>query len=338
MNNNVVKKILWFALVVTACMSYRCDAVSEENKTNPVLLEVHKIWDQGKHNAFTDLIRFQDKWFCAFREADKHVGGEDGKIRIIVSEDGKIWGNTGLIAEAGVDLRDPKLSITPNERLMIVAGGSIYEGNRLVSRQPRVLFSREGIQWTDPKPVLNKGDWLWRVTWNKDIAYGVSYRTNPELGSPLVLFKSQDGIHYEKVCDLAVADRANETTLRFLADGTMLALVRRESGNRQAMIGSSRPPYTQWTWREAGHQVGGPNFVILPDGAMWAAGRHYPGGAKTVLAELYLDRYEPKLTLPSGGDTSYPGLVWYDGRLWMSYYSSHEGKTSIYLAKIQIPK
>ena len=40
----------------------------------------------------------------------------------------------------------------------------------------------------------------------------------------------------------------------------------------------------------------------------------------------------------SGGDTSYPGLVWHDGLLWMSYYSSHEGKTSIYLARIRLPQ
>jgi hypothetical protein len=47
--------------------------------------------------------------------------------------------------------------------------------------------------------------------------------------------------------------------------------------------------------------------------------------------------YTPELTFPSGGDTSYAGLVWHDGLLWMSYYSSHEGKTSIYLAKIKVP-
>jgi hypothetical protein len=44
----------------------------------------------------------------------------------------------------------------------------------------------------------------------------------------------------------------------------------------------------------------------------------------------------PILQLPSGGDTSYPGLVWRDGFLWVSYYSSHEAKTSIYLAKVEI--
>lgn len=45
----------------------------------------------------------------------------------------------------------------------------------------------------------------------------------------------------------------------------------------------------------------------------------------------------PALTLPSRGDNSYTGLVWHEGLLWVSYYSSHEGKTSIYLAKVRLP-
>jgi len=49
--------------------------------------------------------------------------------------------------------------------------------------------------------------------------------------------------------------------------------------------------------------------------------------------------YTPVLELPSGGDNSYPGMVFNedDGLLWMSYYSGHEGKVSIYLAKIRVP-
>lgn len=43
-----------------------------------------------------------------------------------------------------------------------------------------------------------------------------------------------------------------------------------------------------------------------------------------------------ELKLPSGGDTSYPGLHIYKKHLWISYYSSHEGKTSVYLAKIRM--
>ena len=40
--------------------------------TKPEIVSVRKIWDQAPHNAFTDLIRFQGKWFCIFREADFH--------------------------------------------------------------------------------------------------------------------------------------------------------------------------------------------------------------------------------------------------------------------------
>ena len=43
----------------------------------------------------------------------------------------------------------------------------------------------------------------------------------------------------------------------------------------------------------------------------------------------------PLLRLPSGGDTSYPGMVWHENTLWVSYYASHEGKAAIYLATLQ---
>src|SRR3954465_5384776 len=107
------------------------------------VLSVSKIWDQGKHNAFTDLIRFKGAWFCAFRESDAHVGG-DGKIRILTSVDGAKWSSAAALQEQGVDLRDPKLSITPDKRLMLVMGGSIYEGKTLRGRRPRVSFSTNG--------------------------------------------------------------------------------------------------------------------------------------------------------------------------------------------------
>jgi hypothetical protein len=54
-----------------------------------------------------------------------------------------------------------------------------------------------------------------------------------------------------------------------------------------------------------------------------------------VIANMSMDGLRPVLTLPSGGDCSYPGMVWHRGLVWVSYYSSHEGKTSIYLAKVR---
>jgi hypothetical protein len=37
--------------------------------------------------------------------------------------------------------------------------------------------------------------------------------------------------------------------------------------------------------------------------------------------------YDIALRLPSGGtDTGYPGMVWHDNKLWVSYYSAHEDR------------
>ena len=72
----------------------------------------HQDLGPGQHNAFTDLIRWHGKWYCTFREADAHVGG-DGKLRVLESADGKTWESVALVREEGIDLRDPKLRSRP---------------------------------------------------------------------------------------------------------------------------------------------------------------------------------------------------------------------------------
>lgn len=330
--------------VVMLGLGLATPAIRAAEVDRPEIVSVTKIWDQAPHSAFTDLIRFGDQWVCSFREGDGHVGG-DGKSRVLVSDDGEHWESAALVAEEGVDLRDPKLSITPDGRLMMVMGGSVYGGTKtLKERQPRVSFSADGRTWTAPVRVLDLGEWLWRVTWHDGAAYGVSYNArdrrapDPEEWT-LRLVKSADGVHYDDVTRLDVPGWPGETTLRFLDDGRMVALVRRERDDQSGWIGVSSAPFTDWQWTPTGHRLGGPNFIQLPSGKLWAASRlHERDRAKTTLARMTTDSYEPVLTLPSGGDTSYPGLVWHDGLLWMTYYSSHEGKSNIYLAKVRLPE
>ncbi len=302
----------------------------------PEIVSVKKIWDAGPHNAFTDLIRFEDRWYCCFREALEH-GRSLGNVRIIKSQDGNDWKSAALVEERGIDLRDPKLSLMPDGRLLLIMGGieNDQRGNYL-TRSPRVSFSADAKSWTAPHKLLAEDHWLWRVTWHNGRAYSVSKQgegKNPRRG---MLYTSTDGLDWKWVTEFKLPDNtwnASETTLRILENDEMIALV------RPHWIGRSKPPYTKWEWTKMERNIGGPNFIVLPGGEMWAAGRDYrPGGAHTVLAEMTPTEYTPRLTLPSGGDCSYPGLVWHDGLLWMSYYSSHEGKTSIYLAKIRLPQ
>jgi hypothetical protein len=335
------------------------DVAIRADAPKPEIVSLKKIWDAGEHNAFTDLARWHDRFWCTFREAEGHVGG-DGKIRVLVSTDGEAWESAALLAESGVDLRDPKLCVTPDDRLMLTMGGSIYNGGKiLLGRQPRVAFSKDGREWSAPEKVLQPGEWLWRTTWHDGVCYGCSYNastrktreaeaaaesTTPVEPGPaewkLKIYSGTDGVTYDgSVTFLDVPGHPNETTLRFLKDGRLMAMVRREGGSQMGWIGvSEKLPYKKFTWNETGMRFGGPNFIELPSGDLWAVTRHYVPKAHTVLARMDEKSVTPVMDFPSGGDTSYAGLVWHDDLLWVSYYSSHEGKTSIYLAKVKLPQ
>ncbi|MBA2726623.1 MAG: exo-alpha-sialidase [Parachlamydiaceae bacterium] len=314
----------------------------------PFLVYIDKIWDFAPHNALTDLIRFKDNWYLVFRESDKHAKGANGIIRILSSHDALIWRPVCFFQESGIDLRDPKLSHTPDGRLMLLMGGTIYsDDHRYIVQQSRVAFSNDGVIWGRPTPVLTPHDWLWRVTWHRGIAYGVAYRfSEPSDRNAewlVSLYESRDGIQYQKIVDWDIAGYPNETTLQFTKNEEMVALVRRDKKeDSHAWIGKSPAPFDQWTWQSSNYYFGGPNFIVLPSGQFWAAGRilsvtPYGEIEKTVLAKLTPDGLYPVMVLHSGGDTSYPGMVYHEGNLWISYYSSHEGHAAIYLAKIQLP-
>lgn len=309
------------------------------------LESVKMIWDAGRHNAFTDLVRHGGRWFCVFREGKGHVS-PDGTVRVLTSEDGDAWGSAAELRIEGIDLRDPKICVTPDDRLMLLAGAAKRVGSqRATEHRSVVTFSRDGERWGSFHDVVERNLWLWRVTWVKERGYGIAYGSQNPDGSraprPFTrLYSTNDGIHFETVVPvLHDGDYPNETKVVFLEDKTALCLMRRDGGSRSALLGRAAPPYREWTWKDLGCYLGGPDLIHLPDGRFLAAGRRLEGGAHTSLH--WLDekngRLDEFLKLPSGGDTSYPGLVFHDGLLWVSYYASHEGKTSVYLARVRLP-
>src|SRR3954470_16224124 len=100
--------------IACLCVALLSSSPARSAAPAPELVSVEKIWDRGRHNAFTDLARWRGRWYCTFREAEGHVGG-DGRLRVLASADGRDWEPSALIAEAGADLRDPKLSVTPDD-------------------------------------------------------------------------------------------------------------------------------------------------------------------------------------------------------------------------------
>jgi len=304
------------------------------------LVDVRKIWDRAEHNAFTGLVRFRGRWLCVFREGTGHVS-HDGALRVIASADGQAWSSLALLKAPSPDLpdlRDAKITTTPDGRLML-SGAGANRKTKPFHHQTYAWFSADGKTWTDPVAIGERDVWLWRSTWHGRKAYGVGYGP-PNLGFTR-LYVSDDGRTFRTIVKrLFEKGFPNEASLVFDPDGTCHCLLRRDGKPNTAQWGTAGPPYTKWTWKDSGVVIGGPCVIRLDDGRYVAAARRYDGGMRTSL--MWVDArsgsLEEFLKLPSGGDTSYPGLVVHEGLLWVSYYSSHEGKTSIYLAKVKLPK
>jgi len=302
-----------------------------ENNTGWQLLDVRRIWNEAPHNAFTDLLRYRDQWWCVFREAEHHLT-QDGTLRVLRSPDGKHWESAALLSWDIADLRDGKLSVCPDGRLMINGGAALHDRSTH-SHISVVFFSDTGEDWSPPQAVGEPNFWIWKMAWAADAVYGIAYRCG---GDPrtLRLYRSENGVDFTQLA-ANLPDEANptEAALHFDANQTAWCLLRRNHGT--GLLGRANAPYTDWQWQNTGTPLGGPAILRLPDGQLIGACRLVNETVRTSLVELDSTNGTLKeaLTLPSGGDTSYPGLVWHDGQLWISYYSSHEGQSAIYLAR-----
>lgn len=314
-----------------------------------------RIWDASTHNAFTDLCKFNDAWYCVFREGTGHVSS-DGALRVLRSEDLLSWESSALIESSLGDLRDAKLTVTPDNQLML-SGAAALPTTAEHRHQSLCWFSKDGSAWSDAVAIGQPNYWLWRTTWNKGTAYSVGYSTGKDVAPHTRLFSSRDGKQFDVlVPELFAEGYANETSILFDTGGAAHCLLRRDGEQSTAQLGLASHPYTDWTWTDLDVRFGGPHMIRLPDGRVFAAGRMYTSttadgktisDVRTSICRLNLQ--SGKLTelvrLPSSGDTSYPGLVWHDDHLWVSYYSTHESgeipnnpncHSAIYIAKVEL--
>ncbi|MBQ1048449.1 exo-alpha-sialidase [Micromonospora sp. C51] len=294
---------------------------------------LRRIGDTAPHSAFTDLVRYAGNWFCAFRQGRSHLS-DDGVLRVLTSSDGRAWQTSAILAQAGVDLRDPRFVLRPDGRLQLLAAAATGMPKRF---RTVTAVSDDGQRWDEPRPVGEPDVWVWQAAWCGDAMYGIGYATRePRF---VRLYRSEDGFDLRPVVrTLFSGGYPNESGLVFDPDGTATCLLRRDGGTATAQLGRARPPYREWTWTDLGVRVGGPTLCRLPDGTLVAGVRLHDGAVRTAICavDVARGRLRELVTLPSGGDSSYPGLVWHDERLHVSYYSSHEGRSCVYLAEVEL--
>lgn len=317
---------------------------------------IRRIFHNGEHNAFTDLVRFKGQLYLCFRSCpDGHMVFNTASVIIMRSADeGVTWQPVHRFSVKDRDTRDPHFLVFKDQ--LFVYAGTWWTGPGKIDRKDYDMnkqlgygvSSADGTKWSEPTLLEGTfGYYIWRAATHDGKAFlcgrrkaDFAVQVMGERGhNQSVMLESDDGIIFRHRAYFQETG-GNETAFTFEPDGSVLALDRNGGGN--SMLCGAQPPYKDWQRRPLDRFVGGPLLVKWGDHIL-VGGRHQTKdrGPKTSLGWLIEDKFLEFAELPSGGDNSYPGFVELSPRkALISWYSSHEkddtGKTitAIYLAEL----
>ncbi|QDG34063.1 hypothetical protein FJN13_04265 [Alteromonas mediterranea] len=314
-------------------------------KKNMKLLDIKRISKPAAHSAFTDLIenpfdKSSKTLLCCYRQATNHVSA-DGLLIILTIDKKSFRVLTRVrIQENDADLRDPKFSYDGKRLILTTYAKTYLDSGKMVTKM-LTYFSTTGQSWSGKNSFGNSGWWLWNHAWFNSQAYGFAYNRP---SNTLSLYKGDPTrtmqLHKDDVFNLNKQGKGypNESTILFNDKGNASVFLRRDADSFSAQFGTSKPPYTKWEWHDLGIYIGGPAAVALSANLFIVAGRHVDWETRQFTTKIWLFDSELKkltqmYTLPSSGDTSYPGLVVEGDHLYVSYYSCHvDDQARVYIA------
>ena len=311
-------------------------------------------YTDGRHNAFTDLVYWKDAYYLCFRHAESHMS-MDGEIRVMTSTDLSTWIPCGTLNTLGDD-RDPHFTVTPDALY-------VYFGVWDLAHQPdakapdrgsvrsHFASTTDGANWSPVKGVYQPGFWLWRVRYHDGAFYSPAYtavRPKPDLRETRLL-RSDDGIHWTQLATVTQARMSGEADLLWRPDGEVWLFTRTNDKPGDSMWYKSDADMRAWRGAATGVLVHSPVFAEWGE-RIFVSGRGRTNNkSNTAIWEIDGNKLHPLITLPSGGDTSYPGLIpdpaaATDGpaTLLVSWYSQHENTdpkshtANIYVGRVTV--
>jgi hypothetical protein len=311
------------------------------------------------HNAFTDLAIWHGKYYLCFRQATAHMS-MDGEICVMSSPDMKTWSNCIVLNTFGDD-RDPHFTVT-NDELFVYFGVwdlSHSEGSALPDRNcVRSYFAstRDGEKWSEIRGVYEPGWWLWRVREHNGKFYSVAYTASrPKSQEGKTRFvSSENGLDWTDVSPLENDRTAGESDMLFRDDGSVWILSRTAAKPGNSIWFTGDAAMKNWQIRETNILIHAPVFARWKSRCFVGGRAHVEGKSVSRIWELVGEQLEERITLPSGRDNSYPGLIVDPASesanvpsLFVSWYSQHEKEpeegqkkpraAAIYVGRVTIP-
>lgn len=308
---------------------------AQESSPPPVKpLEVRKVFTNSKHNAFTAMRRFKGDLYLAFRAGDAHNSPE-ADVLVLKSKDGKEWTEAKRVNVARDD-RDPQMVATDKSLFLYIPAmnGAVLE--------TWLTRTDDGMNWSEPVKVYEPQFILWKPNLYNGVFYAAAHKkdeTSGGKGREVHLVKSADGVQWEKVSTIRGGNWESETTLLIEANGHATAFLRQKYGSPQAQVLESDPPHVEWKARDAGVPHFSGHSVHTFQGTTYLLTRLRKGKEFGSIIYTYADgKLTPYCELPAGGDCAYLEAVEDGNNMLVSYYSTHEGTTDIYLATVPLKK
>ncbi len=294
--------------------------------------DTHMIWAGASHNAFTSLTVYHDNLYLSFREAQSHVdrnGGDNGVIRILKSQDGKRWRSVGRIKMKGYDLRDPQIQTLPDGKLMVSFVAATYKNGRANSYHTYMSeLSNDRILRPVRLQTLLPSDWLWRIHWNKNIAYSFNYINS------FNLLSSRDGINYNVVRDYDIPGKASETD--FVINGDSVFAVARND-KAMGMLGYGTLSDGHIRWQRMDKNILAPCLIKVDANTILLLVTELSSSRELKVYKVKGSSLDLVTTLPSKGDCGYMGAAVFRNRLFISYYSTiKDEKTAVFMTTVPL--
>ncbi|RJP16139.1 MAG: exo-alpha-sialidase [Candidatus Abyssobacteria bacterium SURF_5] len=336
--------VLLFVAVGGPLLYWRFRQPSDLQVAPSLTMESWTAVPPDAHHSNTDLFRYKDSFLLVHATSPYHFASKKCRLVIRASADGRQWKKQAEIAVPGEDVRDPKFALIDGKLFLYFLNNAKFEPKPYTTSY---CVSEDGINWTAPRQLANKGWLFWRPqTPDAKTFYVPAYWW--EHGKA-TLFKSTDGIEWTEVGPIYSGDTIDETDAVFRPDGTLVMTGRLEMNPNywgygpqgHTLIGISSPPYTEWSLsRSYETRLDGPCLFQIGE-RTFAVGRRHVGGAKHMgscwgrkRTSLYLVRPERLVflsDLPSNGDTAYAGVVVNERNVLISYYSSPRNRDFFWL-------
>ena len=276
------------AMLLTLMLAVYCQVSRAERPPDVNVTNIRRVFHNGEHNAFTDLVRFRGKFYLTFRSCpDGHMVHPTASVIILVSDDARHWQQVHQFRVKHRDTRDPHFLVFQDK--LFVYTGTWYSGETTIPVKDYDLnlhlgyaaWSEDGVTWQSPVLLEGTfGHYIWRANTFDGKAYLCGRRkANFEVGLrgegntvESLMLESDDGLIWRKRAVFQEV-QGDETAFQFEPDGSIVAIGRR--GGAHAQLLRSKPPYQEWDRQDLDRYIGGPLIV------RWGE-RYVVGGRKSI--------------------------------------------------------